>query len=205
MNTDYAPDLQACAAAFEKKGYDVRVFENVAAANAYFEGEIKNSTVGIGGSVTVRDMGLAEVLDKTNQVFWHWRAPAGDKDVILKAKLAENYILSANAITEKGEIVNIDANGNRVSASCHGAKNIYFVCGINKISPNLEAAIFRAKNIAAPLNSKRLNRKTPCAVKGDKCYNCASPERICRVTSIMTYPVTSAKNHLILISQKLGY
>ena len=84
-------------------------------------------------------------------------------------------------------------------------KKVFFVFGENKIEGDIAGALFRAKNIAAPLNARRLNKKTPCAIKADKCYNCNSPDRICRVTSIITYPVNKMEMYIIILSGKYGY
>ena len=123
------------------------------------------------------------------------------------AAAAEYYVSSANALGAGGEIVNIDGRGNRVASTFFGPnrKAVFIVCGENKLAENLEKARWRAKNIAAPLNAKRLGRKTPCAAKGDKCYNCASPERICCATTIMTNPTFCSPCYVIIISGSYGY
>ena len=104
-----------------------------------------------------------------------------------------------------GEIVNIDGKCNRVAATLFGPKRCIFVCGVNKLRPDLQSAIERARNIAAPLNAKRLNKKTPCAVDG-RCHNCKSPERICRAMVIhMGVPSGFESCEVVLIGEKLGY
>ena len=118
---------------------------------------------------------------------------------------AEIYISSVNAISENGEIVNIDNTGNRVAAISYGPEKVYLVIGSNKVADTLESAIYRARNVASPMNAKRLNRKTPCAVKGDKCYDCNSPERICRNLSVLWTKPTGAIYEIILINESLGY
>ncbi len=170
----------------ENLGYNVKVFDDKEQATEYLSTAIVNQTVGIGGSVTVSQMGLYEKLKENNTVFWHLRLQDGQdvKQVRKDATRADIYISSVNAISEQGEIVNIDNTGNRVAACTFGCEKVYFIIGKNKISPNLEQAIYRARNVASPLNAKRLGFKTPCAVKGDKCYNCNSEQRICRNLSI---------------------
>ena len=118
---------------------------------------------------------------------------------------ADIYISSVNGISENGEIVNIDNTGNRVAAISYGPKKVYLVVGKNKIAPTLEAAIYRARNIAGPLNAKRLKRKTPCALNADRCYDCNSPERICRNLSVLWDKPTGAEYEIILINEELGY
>ena len=115
------------------------------------------------------------------------------------------YLSSANGLSETGEIVNIDGKCNRVAATLFGPKRCIFVCGVNKLRPDLQSAIERARNIAAPLNAKRLNKKTPCAVDG-RCHNCKSPERICRAMVIhMGVPSGFESCEVVLIGEKLGY
>ena len=153
------------------------------------------------------DMNLFEMLSDHNVVYWHDEKPE-DMTVMetrTAATRAEVYISSVNGISEAGEIVNIDNTGNRVAAISYGPSKIYLVIGTNKIASDLERAIYRARNIASPLNAKRLNRKTPCAVKGDKCYDCNSPERICRNLSILWSKPTGADYEVILIKEELGF
>ena len=119
--------------------------------------------------------------------------------------MADIYISSVNGIAETGEIINIDNTGNRVAAVSYGPEKIYLVIGKNKIAPDYESALYRARNVASPLNAKRLNRKTPCAAKGDRCYDCNSPERICRNLSVFWEKPTGAEYEVILIDENLGY
>ena len=170
----------------EQLGYSVQVFETKEQVCAYLDGQIDNKTVGMGGSVTLSQLGIYEKLKEHNVVFWH--LPLTDKSKVPQtrkdASRAEIYMTSVNGISEKGEIVNIDNTGNRVAAATFGCDKVYFVIGQNKIRPTLEEAIFRARNIAAPLNAKRLGLNTPC-VKNDKgCFDCNSEQRICRNLSI---------------------
>ena len=191
----------------ETKGYDVHIFDNKEDAANYVNSQINNKTVGLGGSVTIHQLGLFEKLSSHNTVYWHDEKPA-DMTVMETRKAAcraEIYISSVNAISEAGDIVNIDNTGNRVAATTFGPEKIYLLVGSNKIAKDLESAIYRARNIASPLNAKRLNRKTPCAVNGDKCYNCNSPERICRNLSVFWEKPTGAEYEIILINEELGY
>ncbi len=105
-------------------------------------------------------------------------------EVAKKTLLTDVFLTSVNGVAETGELVNIDGTGNRVAGSLFGHKKIYFVFGINKIELTLEKTIWRARNIAAPQNAKRFGYKTPCAVKGDRCYDCSSPDRICNTLNI---------------------
>ena len=188
-------------------GYSVHEFDTSEVATGYLAKEISGQTVGIGGSVTVKEMKLYEALEKSNEVYWHNRLPAGMTDAEVRAKESQTaiYISSVNGIAETGEIVNIDRMGNRVSSISYGHKKVYLVVGENKIEPSYEQALYRARNVAAPLNAKRLNRRTPCAVNADKCYDCKSPDRLCKNLSVLWGKPLGAEYEIILIHEKLGY
>lgn len=189
-----------------KLGYKVNCFETAKEAAEYIDNEIDNTTVGFGGSVTLQEMGLYEKLSAHNDVYWHWKTETMTADEArTKAREAAIYISSVNGIAETGEIINIDGNGNRVAEILYGHKKVYLVVGENKVAPDYERALYRARNIAGPLNAGRLNRKTPCAVKMDKCYNCASPDRICRGLTVLWESPYSCEYEVVLINEKLGY
>ena len=115
-------------------------------------------------------------------------------------------MLSANAIAaDTGEIMNIDGTGNRVASSLFGHKKVYFLAGKNKVSPDFESAMWRMRNVVAPKNAKRLGRNTPCAVNGDKCYNCDCPERICRGLVVHYRKMRAMEMEVVLIDQELGF
>ena len=124
---------------------------------------------------------------------------------IERAVTADVYFSSVNAVSEQGEIVNIDGNCNRIAGTLYGHKKVYFVIGENKIAPDFTQALFRARNTAAPLNAKRLNADTPCAKEGNRCYNCSSPGRICRDLSVFWKKPTGCEYEIILIHEALGY
>jgi hypothetical protein len=147
-------------------------------------------------------MGLFAALHENNAVVWHNRVLSDD--VRRLANSTRVYITSANALSETGEIVNIDGTGNRVAMTVYGPDVCYYIVGKNKILPTLEEAIHRARNVSAPKNAVRLKRKTPCAIKGDRCYNCNAPDRICRVTVITDRAPFSMRSEIIFIDQDLG-
>ena len=197
-------DLQKTVKNLEKKGYEVHIFDTSAEAADYLVENIKDTTVGIGGSQTVKDLGVYERLCGSNKVYWHWTE--NTMEVRKQANSADVYLVSANGVSENGDIVNIDGCGNRIAATSFDMKRLIYVIGTNKIVPTLEDAIWRARNVAAPPNAKRLNRKTPCAVKGDKCYDCASPDRICKVMSVNMYkPDGVAKAEVVIINESMGF
>ena len=194
-------DRKKLAATLEELGYTVRCFDTAQQAADYLDGQIDGQTISFGGSVTLKDMDLYPRLSAHNQVVWHWEggspADAVNTDV---------YITSANALAETGEIINIDGTGNRVAATLYGHKKVYFVIGSNKIAPDYDAALWRARNIAAPKNAQRLNRNTPCAAKGDRCYNCKSPDRICNGLVVLWRKTGGiGEAEVILVDQELGY
>ena len=188
-------------------GYTVKVFDDKTQATEYLAGTLQGKRIGLGGSVSIGEMGLYEKLVENNTVLWHLRLSAGEDVMQVRkdASQAEVYITSVNGLSEAGEIVNIDNTGNRVAAATFGCEKVYFIIGKNKIAPDLAAAIDRARNIAAPLNAKRLGLKTPCAVRADKCYDCDSPQRICRNLSIFWKKPTGCEYEILLVNEHLGY
>lgn len=180
--------------------YTVSCFDTAAAAADYLDKTLDGTSIGIGGAVTIRDMGLAERLATHNQVFWHWM-----DGTFAQAAQARIYLTSVNALAETGELINIDGTGNRVASALFGHEKVYFIVGRNKLAPDYDAALWRARNIAAPKNAQRLNRKTPCAVKGDRCYNCKSPERICRALMVYWEKPSSMDMEVVLIDEDLGF
>lgn len=191
----------------ERLGYQVTAFDTKEAAAEYLDSRIDGKTVGFGGSMTLKEMELSDKLEKHNQVLWHWNVPEGKSgaDILKEAQTADIYISSVNGIAETGEIINIDGNCNRVAGIMFGHEKVYLVAGENKVAPDYDKALYRARNIAAPLNAKRLGKKTPCAAKGDRCYNCASPERICRGLSVFWTKPSGREYEIILIHENLGY
>ena len=114
------------------------------------------------------------------------------------------YLTSANALAETGEIVNIDGTGNRVSATLFGHEKVIFVIGRNKLAATYEMAVDRARNVAAPQRARQLGKKTPCAVKLDRCYDCKSPERICRGMVTLWGPMLGMEGEVLLVDEDLG-
>ena len=188
-------------------GYEVSCFETAENAAQYLNEQIDGTTVGFGGSMTLEKMGLYESLSAHNQVFWHHRIPEGKTHDELRrqANAADIYISSVNGIAESGEIVNIDGRCNRVASIFYGHGKVYLVVGINKLAKDYDAALYRARNVASPLNAKRLGMKTPCAVKADKCYDCNSPDRICRGLSVLWTKPSGCDYEIVLVNEELGY
>lgn len=190
----------------EENGFTVSVFATGEEAAAYLNQEIDGKTVGMGGSMTLAELGLKESLSRHNTLYCHGFTQGDPKEVQKRAAEAEVYLLSANGIAEDtGELINIDGTGNRVASSLYGHGKAYFVAGKNKVSPDFHSALHRVRNVVAPKNAQRLGRKTPCAERGDKCYNCASPERICRGLVVHYRRMNSMEMEVVLIDQELGY
>ena len=184
----------------EARGIQCRYFDTGAEAGDYLDREIDGSSVGIGGSQTVKELGLYAKLSAHNQVVWHWEGGS-----LADAAQTEVYLSSANALAETGEIINIDGNCNRVASTLYGHKRVYFVIGMNKVEPNFEQALWRARNVAAPKRAQSLGKKTPCAVKADRCYDCRSPERVCRgLVVLWGKPNAAERMEVVLVGESLG-
>ena len=190
----------------ERNGFVVSYYETAAEATAALVDSIKGKTVGFGGSCTLRDMGLYEALSENNQVFWHWKQQPMN-EIRSKANAAEVYLTSLNGVAETGELINIDGDGNRLAATTFGDKKVYFIIGVNKIAPDFHSALNRARNIAAPLNARRLNKETPCAMGNEvKCYNCQGPNRICKGITILERKLGGVTEmEVVIINEELGY
>ena len=185
----------------EARGFSVRTFATAAEAAAYLNEAIDGKTVGFGGSVTLQDMGLYELLGSHNEVHWHWVNGQEERKTAMGTQV---YLSSANGLAETGEIINIDGSGNRVASTLYGHEKVYLVIGRNKLAPTYDEALWRARNIASPKNAQRLGRKTPCAVKGDRCYDCKSPDRICRGLVVLWGPMMGMETEVILVDEDLG-
>ena len=186
----------------EDRGYAVEVFASGVEAAAYLDGGVDGKSVGFGGSMTLDQLGLYDALGKHNTVVWHWKQDAGPAR--REGMFTDVYLSSANGLAETGEIINIDGNGNRVAATLFGHEKVYLVIGRNKLAPTYEEALWRARNIASPKNAQRLGKKTPCAVKGDRCYDCKSPDRICRGLVTLWGPMMGMETEILLVDEDLG-
>ena len=199
-------DIEKTLKSLRAKGYEASYFETGAEAADYVAGEIHGETVGIGGSKTVEALGLFERLQKDgNTVYWHWKQEPAE-EARRNANAANVYMCSANGLSETGEIVNIDGGGNRLAASCYDKRRVFFLVGQNKVEESFEKALWRARNVASPLNARRLNMDTPC-VKGElRCYDCESPARICRALEVFwCKPLGIDRFDVVLIGEDFGY
>jgi hypothetical protein len=164
--------------------------------------------VGAAGSVTIRELGILDQIEaRGNLIYDHWK-PGLSKEKILEIRKSQMtsdlFLASVNAITLNGELVNIDGAGNRVNSTIFGPGKVILVAGYNKIVEDVQEAIKRVKNVAAPINAKRLNIDVPCAKVG-KCVDCNSPNRICRVVVIHERRPSLTDMLIILVGEELGF
>ena len=167
----------------------------------------EGSSITWGGSLTIREIGLTAALKAGNyQVFDRdeIKTQAEKVEIYRKAFSCDYYLTSANAITEDGLIVNIDGSGNRVAAITWGPEHVIFVVGMNKVCHDLEAAMSRARHLAAPVNATRIGCKTPCQVDGI-CHSCHSTECICNYLHVMRNSYPAGRHTVILVGEEWGY
>ena len=167
----------------------------------------EGASVTWGGSMTLTECGLMDALKTANyEIIDRDTAKTPEEARVMYSKqvMADYYLMSTNALTIDGELVNIDGRANRVSCLCWGPQNVIIIAGMNKVAPDVESAIKRVRNIAAPPNCVRLSKNTPCAQTG-KCGDCYSPESIC--SQILVTRRSSAPNRIkvILVGEELGY
>ena len=167
-----------------------------------------DSTVSFGGSMTLAESGMADILKQRSDITLLDRSKAGSpeevKEIYHKSLNADYYFMSSNAITLEGELINTDGTGNRVAALIYGPKNVILLAGMNKVAHTLEEGIMRVRNVASPINANRLGRKTPCASTGS-CADCLSPDCICSHTVITRRSAPANRIKVILIGEALGY
>ena len=168
----------------------------------------ENATVAVGGSVSLDECGVLDFLRSGPYQFWDRYEPGLTREeieaVFRRSFSADCYLASANAITESGEIFNVDGNSNRVAAIAYGPASVILVVGSNKIVRDLDEAQMRLETFAAPANAKRLSCKTPCAVTG-KCEHCHSPARICCSYTVQRFQRVPHRIKVILVQEPTGY
>ena len=187
-------NLEEVKKALVKRGFKAEVFATGKDAADFAMTRVAAAgNVGWGGSETVKEIGLRD------------RVVESGKEIRDHRTDCDLFLLSANALTADGRIVNIDGNGNRVAASIFGPKEVVFIVGRNKIvEGGLDDAIARIKRCACPPNCRRLGKKTPCAATG-ACADCDSPDRICKVTVVHERPPTHTPTFVLLVDEDLGY
>lgn len=198
--------LSALSKTFKKRGFQTFTCDNseqaVELVHELISESVSIDSIGIGNSLTIKNMGLYEILLKyTKNIYIH--SPIGTEDTDRKALTADIYLTSANAVSLDGHIVNIDGTGNRTAATCFGPKHVIYIVGKNKIAKSLEDALFRAKNTVAVELAKMYSRKTPCVVSR-KCEDCISPDCICAVTTIHRKKPYGVNISIIFVDENLG-
>lgn len=200
--------MQELKKVFDKKKFNTFIVKDVTEIIDIINNELpQNSTIGFGGSMTVRELEIPKKLESfghtcndatTSKTPWH--------ELGVINKTVKFNITGCNAITKDGYLVNLDGRGNRVANQCYGPEKTFYVLSKNKIVDNIDGAINRIKTIAAPKNCKRLNLKTPCTITG-KCENCESPESICRAWSIIQKPPIGMQVYIIILDteKEIGF
>lgn len=164
----------------------------------------EGSTVTMGGAMSAHEIGLVEALKSGNYNFIDRDQETDKRAAMLAAYDADVFLSSANAMTEDGILVNIDGNANRVSAIAQGPKKVVFIVGMNKVCDDLDGAMKRARNVAAPINAQRFGLNTPCAKTGS-CMDCKSPDTICCQFLITRFSRHEGRIHVILVNDNLGF
>lgn len=201
--------MEQAATALEKNGFKTVLFADRYRALEWLCAEAEGAArVGIGGSMTLAEMGLVDRLDAIGKtVLYHSRpelAPEDRRQIMQEQLGCDLFFSSTNALTVDGHLVNIDATGNRVCSMAFGPRKVIVVAGSNKITQSIESALKRVKEVACPPNARRLGFDTPCAKTG-LCNDCNSPQRICRITTIIERRPRATDLQVCLINEDLGY
>ena len=162
------------------------------------------STVTMGGSVSAREIGLVDAMKLGNYKFIDRDLSDNKRAAALAAYDVDVFLASCNAMTEDGVLVNIDGNANRVSAIAYGPKKVVFIVGMNKVCKDVDSAMKRARNVAAPVNAQRFGLDTPCSKTGS-CMDCRSPDTICCQFLITRYSRHDDRIFVILVNDNLGF
>lgn len=163
----------------------------------------KGSSISMGGCMSAQEIGLVSALKESDYHFID-RSKMEPREALLAAYDADIFLASANAMTDDGILVNIDGNSNRVSCIAQGPKKVIFIVSMNKICSDLDSAMKRARNVAAPANAQRFDIKTPCKLTG-RCSDCKSPDTICCQFLITRYSRHTDRIHVILVNESLGF
>jgi hypothetical protein len=200
---------ERCLGNLRKHGFEAHFAADLESARQLIFGLIQGfETFGFGGSETTRRLGLIEILQKQGKIVYdHWQKDlTAEQDLALRLSQGrcDCFLCSANAISATGEIVNVDGIGNRTNAMSFGTRKVVIIAGLNKVTQTLEAALARIREIAAPMRAKSLGMSTPCAETG-VCSDCNSPQRICRITTILHRRPMLSDVSVVLINQPLGF
>lgn len=167
----------------------------------------EGSAISWGGSESIKECGLMDAVQSGNYNLIDRltaKTPEESRTLYAKAVLSDYYLMSTNAITYDGELINIDGNGNRVACLIHGPKNVIMVVGMNKLVPDIESGCARVRNLASPANAKRLNRNTPCFHTG-RCGNCLSDDCMCNQVVVTRRSGIPGRIKIFFVAEELGY
>jgi len=198
-----------CIENLKKNGFRAFFFSSLSEAKAHIAADISAcESFGFGGSDTTRQLGLIDELKQQNKIVYdHWEEGLSSEDTLeirRRQSACDCFFCSANAISLTGEVVNVDGVGNRTNAMAFGPGKVIIVAGINKLTADLQTALQRVKNVAGPMRAKSLNMKTPCAETGI-CTDCNSPQRICRITTILHRKPMLTDITVVIINEALGF
>lgn len=198
--------MKEIAKKLEKRGFSVHETANAAEARELLLSMIADAkSVGVGGSMTVKELDVADaLLSQGKKVYWHWLPGANAAEMRAAAMFSDVYLCSANAVTEDGKLLFIDGTGNRVAALAFGPKRVILVIGSNKLSGDETTATQRIREQACGPNGKRLGLKTPCALTG-KCQDCSSPQRMCNAFLKLERCPGSHPVDVILVDEPMGF
>ena len=193
--------------AMASRGFLTHAFETASTMRDFvLESIPATASIGFGGSVTTEQLGLYEALrERGNQVHFHWKEPRENRAAVFAAaRNADVYIMSSNAVSADGALLNIDGNGNRVGCLVDGPKTIFILLGANKFTSSRADAMTRVKTVACPANARRLGLETPCALEG-RCADCCSPQRMCNYIVWTEAPRKGATIHVCAAACQLGF
>lgn len=200
---------EKCIKNLRKNGFDAHFVSTIDEGRQFILQTVSGyKTFGFGGSDTTRALGVLEELRAAGKTIYdHWQEGLSKEEILdirLQQGRCDCFFCSANAISATGEVVNVDGIGNRTSAMAFGPKKVIIVAGMNKVTPDLESSMRRVREVAAPMRAKSLAMETPCAETGI-CSDCNSPQRICRITTILHRKPLLTDVSVILVNQALGF
>ena len=207
MKTQYDKSGPTLVKAMKKRQFDAYYCSTAEeAVEKVLELIPEGDVVSWGGVATVDQLGIKDRLRQRNQPLIDRdtaKTPDERMDMLRQALTCDTFLMSSNAISEDGQLVNIDGIGNRVAALCFGPKQVIVVAGMNKVAADLDGAVSRARHIAAPANAQRFDGKTPCTVNG-QCGDCTSPDCICSQMVITRFCKPAGRIKVVLVGEELG-
>lgn len=200
---------ERCVRNLGSRGFDAHLAPSAKAASALVLGLVGDcETFGLGGSETIRSLGVVEELRVMGKTLYdHWvpgLTPEEIQEIRLRQGRCDCFLCSVNAVSLQGELVSVDGIGNRVSAMTFGPRRVVVVAGRNKLAPDLAAALRRVHEVAAPMRARSQGLDTPCAETGE-CVDCKSPRRICNITTILHRKPMLTAISVVIVNQELGY